>query len=447
MHEGSPNSSKCAKVRYQYLGVNIGKTNLSKKPKVFYGYRIIVAAFFCVFIYSGLGFYSFSLFVRPLQADFGWGRGEIMAAFTVLFLVIGAASPIAGRVVDRYGVRIVAFTGALIMGLGFVLLSLMHNLWHFYVGGGMIGIGMTALGPIPATAIVSNWFKKRRGVFLGIMSSGIGAGGLALAPLLGGYFIPNFGWRTSYLAMALLTWVLITPLVLLVMKTKPADVGLYPDGMEVPGAITVNPTLPPTTEGLTLKMALATPAFWLIGISFLINDFSQISVIQSQVPHLEDIGFPVATAAGALGGVGLGSLVGKFFFGWLCDQISPKYAFSIALVLVLTGITILMNIGPESSLAILWFYAIIMGLGQGGWLPSMSMLTSTNFGLASYGTIFGMLALIQSIGDATGPLMAGYMYDAMNTYHLAFIISIILCVVAIAAILMVRRPKSPYVQL
>lgn len=422
--------------------MNIKKINLSQKPKVFYGYWIVAAAFLCVFASAGFGFYAFSLFVTPLQTDFGWGRGEVMAAFTIYFLVMGAISPFIGRVIDRYGARKIMFIGALITGLGFILLRLMDSLWFFYIAWAVVGIGAASTGPIPATTIVSNWFKKRRGTAIGIMSTGIGAGGLIMAPLIGGYLIPNFGWETSYLILAVFSWVLLIPLALFVVRTKPADMGLFPDGIKGSESDTMNQTLPSTAKELTSRMALATTTLWLIGISFLTGTFSMSGATQNQVPHLEDIGFPVALAAGALGVIGLGSFVGKFFFGWLCDRIPAKYAWAIAVSLQLVGIIILMNIKPTSPVAIIWLYAILIGLGAGGWLPTMSMLTSTTFGLASYGAIFGILSLMQSIGTAIGPSMAGYMYDATNTYHGAFIILIILSGVALATILVVRRPKS-----
>jgi len=415
---------------------------LPKKPRFFYGYWILAAAFLCVFIEMGCGFYAFSLFVKPLQADLGWGRGEIMAAFTMFILVEGMAAPFIGRLVDRYGVKGVITVGGLVTGLGFVLVSLTNNLWYFYLSYIVIGVGLVGIGTVPASAVVSNWFKKKRGLAIGIMSSGIGAGGLALAPFVGGYFIPNFGWRASYLALALLTWVVIIPLALLVMKTKPADMGLYPDGAEAPEAVNVTAVLPSAPDGLTLRMTLATSAFWLIAISFLLSNFGHVGVIQSQVPHLNDIGFPIATAATALGAVALGSAVGKFGFGWLCDRIPAKYACAIGLMLEMAGIIILIRVGPASPMAIVWLYAITIGLGVGNWLPTSSMLTSTNFGLANYGTIFGVVTLFIYIGTAIGPLMAGYMYDTMNTYHWAFIIFAALYVIAIPAILVLLRPKS-----
>ena len=413
-----------------------------KKPRVFYGYWVVVATFFCLFITSGCGFFAFSLFVKPLEADLGWGRGEIMVAFSIFLLVMGIASPFIGRVVDRYGARKIITIGALIMGLGFVLLSRMNHLWYLYISYIVIGIGMTAMGHVPASAIVSNWFEKRRGIAIGIMSTGIGAGGFALSPLIGGYLIPDFGWRVSYLVLAVLIWVLIIPLALFVVKTKPADMGLYPDGVEALEREAVIGDSPLPTREVTLKMALATSGFWLAAVSYLTSGFSSVGVIQNQASYLEDIGFPVAMAAGALGGVGLGSLIGKFIFGWLCDRIPAKYVYSIALGLHVVGTIMLMSIKPASPPAIIWLYALVMGLAAGGWLPTMSMLISTHFGLAAYGTIFGMINLVHSIGVAIGPFMAGYMYDTMGSYYWAFIIFLALYAVSIPTILAVHRPKS-----
>ena len=363
-----------------------------------------------------------------------------MLALTIFFLIGGVSAPYVGRLVDRYGAKKVLALGAFLTGLGFVLLSLVQTLWHFYGAYIIVGVGMAATGMVPATAVVSNWFEKRRGTAIGIMSAGIGAGGFALAPLIGVYLIPNFGWRVSYFALALITW-LIIPLVLLVIRTKPADMGLYPDGRQDSEAMAE--ASPSASEGLSVKMALATTSLWLIAVSFLANGFSEVGLLQSQVPYLVDVGFPLATAATAYGVVGLWSLIGKFGFGWLCDRVQAKYACAIGFGVQLVGIIILMNVRPAAPAALLWLYVVVIGFGVGSWLPTMSMLISTNFGLAAYGILFGMITLAQSIGSSTGPLMAGYMYDATGSYHWAFIIFLSLFAIAIPTILVVRRPKAP----
>jgi len=364
-----------------------------------------------------------------------------MLAFTIFFLLTGLASPPVGGLVDRYGVRGVISVGALVAGLGFASLNLMQNLWHFYIAFFFIGTGMAAVGPVSASAMVSNWFIKHKGTAIGIMSTGIGAGILVLAPFVGSFLIPTFGWRAAYFALAIFVWMLI-PLALFVVRTKPADMGLYPEGIQGPEDMAREEASLAASKGLDLKMALGTSAFWLLAVTFFICGFSSLGVIQNQVPHLQDIGYPLATAAGALTGLGLGSAIGKFIFGWLCDRIQAKYACAISFVLLAVSTMILMSMGPTSSVATMWLYAIILGLGAGGWLPTMSMLVNVNFGLTSYGAIFGMISLVQGIGGALGPLFGGYMYDTMSTYQWAFALFLALYAIALPAILLVRRPKS-----
>ena len=164
-----------------------------EKSRIFYGYWVLAVAFLSVFLFSGCSVGVFSLFVKPLQSDFGWGRGEIMVALTVNLLVIALTAPFIGSLIDRCGVRGVVSAGAFISGLGFVSLNFISNLWHFYASYVAIGIGMAAMSYVPATAMVSNWFVKRRGTAIGIMSVGIGAGALVMAPVVGGYLLPNHG--------------------------------------------------------------------------------------------------------------------------------------------------------------------------------------------------------------------------------------------------------------
>jgi MFS family permease len=274
------------------------------------------------------------------------------------------------------------------------------------------------------------------------MASGVGAGGLAMAPLVGGWLIPSFGWENSYLALAVITVVLVVPLALLVVKTRPADIGLHHDGLTTAEVKEAEISFP-AAKGITLKMALGTAALWLIALSYAVGNFSMNSVLQNQTPYLGDIGFPVAMAAGALGAVGLGSLVGKFIFGWLCDRIRASYAWALGLGLGLAAVVVLMTVGPESPVGLIWLYVIFIGLSAGSWLPTMSMIVSTNFGLTAYGAIYGVVTMAQSAGVAAGPPVAGYLYDMMGDYNVAFIVALGASVVAILAILAVRRPKLP----
>jgi len=414
----------------------------SGRTRLFHGYWIVVAAFACLFIFSGLGYYTFGLFVTPIQSDLGWDRADIMAAFTVFFLVQGLASPLIGWAINIFEPRKMIAAGALAVAIGFVLLSRLENHLSFYLSYALVGAGMSAMGPVPVSTVVSNWFERRRGTAIGVASTGIGAGGLVLAPLIGGYLIPILGWRTCYLSMGFLAAVMTVPVALFILRTKPVDIGLQPYGVHASETVSLAADATKNVSGLSLGMALRTPAFWLLMVAYFFGGFSGTGALQNQVAYLGDVGFPIAMAAGALGGIGFGSLIGKFAFGWLCDRIAAKYAYAVALVLQVIGIAILMGIDASSNYAILWLYAGLMGLGLGGWLPTMSMAVSNNFGLAAYGTIFGVVNIAQSVGVAVGPLLGGYVYDASGAYHWAFVIYLGLFAISIPALLLIRRPKS-----
>ena len=282
--------------------------------RIHYGWWIILITFYSTLIFSGCIYFSFSLFVKPLQAEFGWDRSTIMAAFTFLFLSLGLASPLAGRAVDRYGPKVVMTLGTLIAALGFLSLFLLTTLLHYYISYFIIGIGGAAMGPVAATAIVSEWFHEKRGLAIGFMSTGIGAGGFVIAPLLGGLIIPGMGWRAGYLSICLLTGTLI-PLLLWFIKSR-ASYQLSHQNTPTKGGKREPPGREVAAGGLNLREALTSTAFYLIAGAFMISQFSLNASIQSQVPHLQDIGFPVMTASAALGMSGLVSAFSKLFFGW-----------------------------------------------------------------------------------------------------------------------------------
>ncbi len=410
------------------------------EPRIFYGYYLVAVTFLFMLLSFGCGSFVFSLFVKPLEASLGWARGHVMVGFTIYFIVMGLTSPLIGRIVDRHGPRRVIPFGALVMGLGFVLASRTNDLALYYAAYVVIGSGSAGMGIVPCSAVISNWFKRRRGAALGIMSAGMGAGGVVMAPVVA-HLLVAFDWRTAYLAMGIIICAVTIPLSLAFIRTRPADMGLYPDGdtadMEIPRDGSPSHV---EQQGISLRQAATTTAIWLIGVSFFVSGFSNTGALHAPVPFLEDIGFPTATAAAALGTLGLGSATGKVFFGWLCDRIPPRRASAIGLLLQLSGILVLLTIRADSPEASIWAYALLLGFGLGSWLPTMSMLVSTTFGLAYYGSVFGLIAFLESAGTSLGPLFAGLMFDATGTYYYAFVTFAALYAIAIPAVLLVRRP-------
>jgi len=187
--------------------------------------------------------------------------------------------------------------------------------------------------------------------------------------------------------------------------------------------------------------ARKTPAFWLMAITYMTFSFGNSSIMQNQAPHLQGIGFALATAAGAVSTVGIGSAIGKFGFGWLCDYIPAKFVLAIGVTCEAIGVIILMTVNSTSPTFLIYTYAFIFGIGMGSWLPSMSMAVSSTFGLASYGVIFGVINLIWGIGGSLGPVTAGSIFDYTGNYFWAFVVVLIMYVISVPSMLLVRNPK------
>ena len=238
--------------------------------------------------------------------------------------------------------------------------------------------------------------------------------------------------------MAVMVWAIVIPLGAIVVRTRPVEMGMYPDGEPIPPGGQNVPAA--SVSGIPLRAAIRTRTFWLIVASFLAAGFSSMGLVQAPVPFLQDIGFPMATAASALSAVGIGSGLGKIAFGWLCDKMQPNKAWALGQGMMLISVVMLLSVNAGSSIALIWGFALLAGFGMGAWLPTLSILASRNFGLAFYGAIFGALNLAQSMGTATGPFVAGLMYDATGTYYWAFVTFGVLFLFGIPLILLVKKP-------
>lgn len=399
--------------------------------KSYFRWLIVFLTFYACCLHSGCLIYAFGLFIKPLQAAFGWDRATITLAFTIQFICVGVFSPLVGRAVDRIGPRRVINSGAIVVTLGFLSLIFIKSPLHFYLLSMIIGVGSAAMGPVSGSTAVSAVFEKKRGLAIGVMSTGIGVGGFIFSPLIGGWLLPSYGWQGGYVGIAVAHF-LIIPMAMLILRKK--------DKSEMAQKVVPAGQAADTKDGSAWDGLLSAP-FFLIAIAFFLFLFSIVGTLQSQVPHLQDIGFPLLAASSALGALGLISSGAKLFFGWLCDKIHPKIVFCIGAIFLIGGIFLLTIVKPSSSPVVLWSYAFIFGIGVGCWLPIMSMMVSTIFGIGSYGLIFGGVSLIQNMGSATGPLAAGYIYDLTRSYQWAFILYLVLAVLSVPVVLSIRKRR------
>jgi len=409
------------------------------KNRFFYGYWIVLAGFITLVLSMGLVFYGFMVLNKPIGDEFGWSRGEVTAAGSIFLIAMAFTSPLVGRFTDRRGPRQVLIFGTILMAFSLILLSLISDLWSYYLLHLCLGAGIAILGPIPVSIMVYNWFYRLRGLMQGLAFIGIGFGGLVMGPLIGNYLIPNLGWRNTYLAMALLLLVIMLPLIFFIVRDRPQQKGVLPYGQEAADTPTNIETELETAGGLTLRQSMGKFTFWIVALTAAIYGMSMVGTLQNQVSILTEQEYAATSAVAAVGMVGLFSGLGKAIFGYLCDRIDPKYAAAIAYALIAFSI---ITIVQSRSMASLWLYAALMGLGQGGWAPNLSMLAVKYFGRKHYGTVLGAIHLIFISGEAVGPIIVGFTYDQTGSYRLVLTVLAGLCLAAIPIVAMIRKSEQ-----
>lgn len=421
---------------------------IEDKPerKIFYGIWIIAGCFVLLFLFAGAGFYSFSIFIKPLEKQFGWSRGAISLTMSIYMLLHGFVGPVVGHLTQTYGLKRVMTLFALGSGTCFILVSFTSTLWYFYMSYALLAIANSGIGFIPVSSLLARWFIRRRGTAIGAAMVGISVGGFVLSPIIG-QITYHFGWRVSYVFLGLLVWLMAVPVTLFVIKGSPHEMGLMPDGDGPASQSNLHDTLGsanrPTTaeqEGWPIREAFKTrPFFWIL-LTFFLAPLAQMGVLQHQVPLITDAGISEASAAAALGlTAGLGGL-GKLSFGRISEILPFRYTAMICFGLQALGVFVLLN---AHSMPMIWLYVAIFGFAMGGVIVLLPLVVGHFFGLAAFGVIMGAVTLAQSLGNSSGTVISGLIYDLLGGYDYALIAYIGIYLSAIVTIFMAGKPK-PY---
>ena len=413
---------------------------------LFYGLWIVAGCFVLLFVYAGAGFYSFSIFIKPLEEQFGWNRAAISFTMSIYMILAGLVGPFVGQLIESYGPKKIMTYFALVTGVCFILVSFTASLWYFYVSYALLAIGTTGIGFIPVSSVLARWFTRRRGTAIGFAMVGMAAGGLVIAPLAG-HITYQFGWQVTFVFLGLLVWVLALPVTLFVIKNSPAEMGLMPDGDELQttegpdsGATAANASPTAGMEGWPLRAALRTRAFFWLVLTFFLASLAQMGMLQHQVPLIVEAGISEAVAVTALGlTAGLGGL-GKLSFGWITEILPIHYAAILCFGMQALGVFVLLN---AHDMTLIWVYVVIFGFAMGGVIVLLPLAVVHFFGLAAFGVIIGMVSLINALGCASGTLISGLIYDYLGSYYYGMIAYIGIYLAAIITILLVGRPE-PY---
>ena len=391
-----------------------------------YGW-VIVAACFGVLIVTGIEGQCQGIFLKPLEAEFGWSRAVIASSFTAYFIAMAPTGIVMGWLFDRYGPRIILAPAAFLAGGGLALCSQVNDMWDLRLFMLMAGFGTGACLP-GVTATVQRWFIKKRGLALGIAMSGSGIGIFVLSPIINQLII-IYGWRIAYVSIGALAFVLVL-ISAFVLYRNPEQKRLKPYGAEEPVLQTVE-------KGLPLSEVTKSSAFFKLLVVIIASIMGMQSVTFHLVPYARDMGIQSALAAIALGTMGGFTVVGRLSMGIIVDWLGWQRGLVLgnlgagALCLLLFGV---------NSVWTLYLFAVFYGLFSGSLVTAQLGFIGQLFGTKYLAQVTGLIYGIAIFVAAFGPTIAGFIFDIMGSYFFAFLLLIALFAAAACVTLTIKRP-------
>jgi MFS family permease len=408
----------------------------ARPRRVHYAWVMVAVTFLVLLVAAGIRAAPGAL-VLPFEEEFGWGRGSISLAAAVSLVTFGLGAPLGGSLIGRFGVRRVMIAGLGLVVLGVAPMLLMRDLWHLHLLWGVVaGIGTGAVAQVLGATIATIWFRRSRGLVLGLFGAATSAGQLVFIPLIVALTVAA-DWRAAIVLMASAAAVLLVP-VLLFIKDGPEDVGIHAYGADVAGERARDEGVAAeSAQGTPLRVAIRSRDYQLLAASFFVCGYTSTGLIGVHfIPHAVEHGFGEVTAAGALGVIGMMNVVGTVASGWLTDRydnrmlLAAYYGFRALSLLVLPWIV---------DVPALLVFAVVFGLDYIATVPPTANLTARIFGRASVGILFGWIFFAHMVGAALAAWLGGIARDALGDYTLAFLSAGALGLVAVGFSLSIGR--------
>ena len=400
------------------------------RPCFYYGWIIVAVCSLTLLVAFGVRL-SFSVFFVALIDDFSWPRGSTSVIFSVSMIVFALVSTPAGMALDRWGARLVFGVGAGLMALGLFLSSRIQSLMQLTVAYGLVvGSGLAILGLGPQASLVARWFRRRRGMAIGITFAGTGLGSLLLTP--GAEFlVSRFDWRTAYLVLAGLVLAAM-PLIVIFLRLNPSEMNLEVDGEETAVSSTTIPL--PISNNWQMRDIIRTPSFWLVLLAAVgaIGPLRMLTVHQLAV--MADAGFARLLGATVVGVAGAITAVSFILFGALSDRFGRRGAYVIGSICMLMAMGLLGSLSHLESQGWLWLYALMLGLGEGSRSSLVTAVASDLFPGQALGAVNGAVGSAFGVGAAVFPWLAGTMFDQRGSYATAFQIASLAILLSTAAL-------------
>ncbi len=375
--------------------------------------------------------YAWSIFVAPLEKEFGWTRADTSWIFTIAVFVFGMSFVIAGRLQDKLGPFKISVIGSIGLSLGFILASFTNSLgWIFFTFGGIMGFG-NGFGYATPIPVLSKWFPDRRGLAVGLAVAGYG-GGSAILAFIGPPMLSGLGWRGTFLWLGIGFFV-ATMAGAFMLNNPPA--GWKPAGWVPPPATA---KVAATTYDYPPSEMVKTPQFPLMWIGYCLGTAAGLMTISQLIPFARSVGLPATAATLTLLIGAVGNAGGRIFSGWLSDAIGRLQTLRVMILVSAVGMFVLAN---SSSVGVIYVLLFVVYYCYGTQLSVFPSTTADFFGTKNLGVNYGWVFTAWGVAGIVGPMIAGYMFRTYKVYTGAFYTAGILAAISLIAMMLAKRPE------
>ncbi|HLW61352.1 MAG TPA: MFS transporter [bacterium] len=412
------------------------------RGRLHYGWIVAGVTFLTLLTAAGIRSTP-GVLIIPLEKEFGWTRTTVSLAVSINLLLYGLFGPFAAALMDRLGVRRVMLASLALVATGVGLTTFMHTpLQLILLWGVVVGLGTGTMALVLGAYIATRWFAERRGIVMGVLTASVATGQLLFLPSLASIVVVH-GWRWAVLGVSGAALVMI-PLVFVLMRDDPADVGLQPygagaDHVAAPARSSVNPA---TAALAGLSRGARSRDFWLLSGSFFICGASTNGLIGTHlIPASMEHGIPEVTAATLLATMGVFDLIGTLASGWLSDRVDNRYL--LCWYYGLRGLSLLfLPYALGTQFLGLAAFAVFYGLDWVATVPPTVRLTADIFGKRNVGVVFGWISAGHQLGAATAAFGAGAARVWLGSYQVAFMTSGLLCLIASGLVIRIGASRG-----
>lgn len=372
---------------------------------------IVTAHFTALFFVLGSGYDAQSVFVPELVKQFGWSRAQIGVLFTGVGCGLMVGGLLAGWLLDRINAQTVVTVGALFAATGLIAASQANRFFSMFSAFSVLGLGMGASGYVPAAFVVSNWFATERGLAVGIAMSGETAGATIMT-VIAGVVIEHSSWRFSYVCLTVPIFLIVLPIVLAVVRTRPSRLQEEHDE-DASEAVPLS-----SVYGMEVREAVKCRSFWLIAFAEFGGGFFVTAVWVHLVAYLIDIGYTAQSAAFAAGASMALATAGQPLMGIVGDRITARTA--LVLTFLVNAVSFLIVL-EATHLVMLVSFILLFGGMLTAPVTLLAMVIADSLGMKRYGSLAGLMTFCWMAGVSLGPLAAGWIFDRAGTYSASFV--------------------------